>query len=143
MPLWDPLGSYFGRSISLPGCPGAYFPQFSSPQVPPRRDFHRFVMHPLLISSGLLIPFMAWFIINLVPAFDANNSQLIDFASSISTKILMSIFIILAFTFYTLTISEVFEDYINNLKLKNAANRLLVLFSIIITLVLLFFLIKI
>ena len=95
------------------------------------------------ISSGLLIPFMAWFIINLVPAFDANNSQLINFTSSISTKILMSIFIILAFTFYTLTISEVFEDYINNLKLKNAANRLLVLFSIIITLVLLFFLIKI
>ena len=39
------------------------------------------------ISSGLLIPFMVWFIINLVPAFDANNSQLIDFASSISTKI--------------------------------------------------------
>ena len=29
------------------------------------------------ISSGLLIPFMAWFIINLVTAFDANNSQLI------------------------------------------------------------------
>ena len=95
------------------------------------------------ISSGLLIPFMAWFIINLVPVFDANNSQLIDFTSSISTKILISIFIILAFTFYTLTISEVFVDYINNLKLKNAANRLLVLFSIIITLVLLFFLIKI
>ena len=86
---------------------------------------------------------MAWFIIKLVPSFYSNNSQLIDFASSISTKILMSIFIILAFTFYTLTISEVFEDYINNLKLKNAANRLLVLFSIIITLVLLFFLIKI
>ena len=95
------------------------------------------------ISSGLLIPFMTWFIINLVSALDANNSQLIDFASSISTKILMSIFIILAFTFYTLTISEVFEDYIDNFKIKNAANRLLVLFSIIITLVLLFFLIKI
>ena len=95
------------------------------------------------ISSGLLIPFMAWFIINLVPAFDANNSQLIDFASNISTKILMSIFIILAFTFYTLTISEVFEDYISNFKLKNAANRLLVFFSIIVTLILITFLFKI
>ena len=95
------------------------------------------------ISSGLLIPFMVWFIINLVPAFDANNSQLIDFASSISSKILMSIFIILAFTFYTLTISEVFEDYIDNLKLKNAANRLLVFFSIIVTLILITFLFKI
>ena len=84
------------------------------------------------ISSGLLIPFMAWFIINLVPAFDANNSQLIDFASSISTRILMSIFIILTFTFYTLTISEVFEDYIESEKLKNVANKLLFLFAILI-----------
>ena len=87
------------------------------------------------ISSGLLIPFMAWFIINLVPAFDANNSQLIDFASSISTKILMSIFIILAFTFYTLTISEVFEDYINDKKTKNAANKVLNFFAITIPVV--------
>ena len=84
------------------------------------------------ISSGLLIPFMAWFIINIVTAFDANNSQLIDFASSISTKILMSIFIILAFTFYTLTISEVFEDYINDKKTKNAANKVLNFFAITI-----------
>ena len=95
------------------------------------------------ISSGLLIPFLAWFIINLVSVYDANSSHLVVFVSSISTKILMSILIILAFTFYTLTISEVFEDYINNFKLKNAANRLLVLFSIIMALILLFFLIKI
>ena len=86
------------------------------------------------ISSGLLIPFMVWFIINLVSLFDANNSQLIDFVSSILTKILMSIFIVLAFTFYTLTISEVLEDYIGNSKIKNAANRLLVFFSIVMTL---------
>ena len=93
------------------------------------------------ISSGLLIPFMAWFIINLVPAFDANNSQLIDFASSTSTKILMSIFIILTFTFYTLTISEVFEDYINDKKIKNAANKVLNFFAItipVITIIVIF-----
>ena len=95
------------------------------------------------ISSGLLIPFMVWFIINLVSVFDANNSQLVFFAPSVLTKILMSIFLILAFTFYTLTISEVFEDYISSFKIKNAANRLLVLFSIIITLMLIIFLIKI
>ena len=87
------------------------------------------------ISSGLLIPFMTWFIINLVSALDANNSQLIDFASSISTKILMSIFIILAFTFYTLTISEVFEDYINDKKTKNAANKVLNFFAITIPII--------
>ena len=63
------------------------------------------------ISSGLLIPFMLWFIINSVSLLDANNSQLIEFLSNISNKVIFSLFLLLAFTFFTLTISEVFEDY--------------------------------
>ena len=95
------------------------------------------------ISSGLLIPLMAWFLINFVSLFDVNNSKLIGFFSNISTKIIFSLFLLIAFTFFTLTISEVFEDYIDNLKLKNAANRLLVLFGIVITLLLIIFLFKV
>ena len=95
------------------------------------------------ISSVLLIPLMIWFILNLVSIYDANNSQIIDFLSGLSNKIIFSLFLILAFTFFTLTISEVFEDYINDIKIKNAANRLLVLFSIVITLLLVIFLFKI
>tara|TARA_B100001121_G_C18314689_1_gene445875 strand:+ start:287 stop:610 length:324 start_codon:yes stop_codon:yes gene_type:complete len=95
------------------------------------------------ISSVLLIPLMIWFILNLVSIYDANNSQIIDFLSGLSNKIIFSLFLILAFTFFTLTISEVFEDYINDIKIKNAANRLLVLFSIVITLILVIFLYKI
>ena len=95
------------------------------------------------ISSGVLIPLMVWFIINLVSLLDANNSQLESFFQFTFNKIIFTLFLIIASIFYTLTISEVFEDYISNLKIKNAANRLLVLFSIIITLVLLIFLIKV
>ena len=95
------------------------------------------------ISSGLLIPLMIWFIISFVSLVDANGSQTQVFFSNFFIKIIMFLFLIVAFTFYTLTISEVFEDYIGNLKLKNAANRLLVLFSIVITLTLLIFLFKI
>ena len=95
------------------------------------------------ISSGLLIPFMIWFLINFVSLLDANNSQLVVFLSSLSTKVIFTIFLILAFTFFTLTITEVFEDYIGNLKIKNAANRLLAISSIVMTLLLIIFLIKI
>jgi len=94
------------------------------------------------ISSGLLIPFMFWFIINLVSLLDASNSQLVEFLSNISNKVIFSLFLLLAFTFFTLTTSEIFEDYINDLKIKNVANRLLVLFSILIVLLLVIFLIK-
>ena len=95
------------------------------------------------ISSGILIPFLIWFIINFVSLLDANNSQLISFFEIKINKIIFSLFLIIASIFYTLTISEVFEDYMSNLKIKNAANRLLVLFSIIITLLLSVFLLKI
>ena len=94
------------------------------------------------ISSGLLIPFMVWFILNFVSVYDANSSQIISFLSSTSNKVIFSLFLILTFIFFTFTISEVFEDYITDLKLKNAANRLLVLFSILTTLLLVIFLIK-
>ena len=92
------------------------------------------------ITSGILIPFMVWFILNLVGILDANNSQFVLFLESFSTKIIFTLFLIFASIFYTLTISEVFEDYISNFKLKNAANRLLVFFSIIVTLILIIFL---
>ena len=95
------------------------------------------------ITSGMLIPFMVWFILNLVGILDANSSQFILFLESFSTKIIFTLFLIFASIFYTLTISEVFEDYISNFKLKNAANRLLVFFSIIVTLILVIFLFKI
>ena len=94
------------------------------------------------ITSGILIPFMIWFIINLVGVLDANNSQSILFLESFTNKIIFTLFLICTSTFYTLTISEVFEDYISNFKLKNAANRLLVFFSIIVTLILIIFLFK-
>ena len=84
------------------------------------------------ISSVLLIPLMIWFILNLVSIYDANNSQIIDFLSGLSNKIIFSLFLILAFTFFTLTISEVFEDYINDIKIKNAANKALNFFAIVI-----------
>ena len=94
------------------------------------------------ILSGMLIPFMVWFIINFVSLFDANSSQLIVFLSNTSNKIIFSSFILLAFMFYTLTITEVFEDYISDIKFKNAANRILVLFSIVMTLLIIIYLIK-
>jgi len=47
-------------------------------------------------------------------------------------KFLFSLFIIFAYFYSALSISEVFEDYIEHEKLKNVANKLLYLFAIII-----------
>ena len=86
------------------------------------------------ISSGLLIPFMFWFIINSVSLLDANNSQLTEFLSNTFNKVIFSLFLLLAFTFFTLTISEVFEDYIHVESTKKLLNIGVFLSSLIIPL---------
>jgi len=95
------------------------------------------------VASGILIPLMVWFIINFVSIFDGNYSQLIDFFSQTTTKVLFSLFLIIAFTFFSLTISEIFEDYISVKKLKNVANKFSLFFSILIPVLTIISLIKI
>jgi len=86
------------------------------------------------ITSGMLIPLMVWFIINFVSIFDSNHSQLINFFSNTTAKVLFSLFLIATFTFSLLTISEIFEDYIHEEKLKSVANKLIFLLGIAIPL---------
>ena len=85
-------------------------------------------------SSLILIPFMIWFIINLVSIYEADYAVIVNFYTTQPSKILFSIFIVISFFFSALTISEVFEDYIQDKKLKNVANKLLNFFAIIIPL---------
>ncbi len=84
------------------------------------------------ISSFALIPFMIWFIINFVSIYENDYQEVVFFFTNQPTKILFLIFILIAFFFSTLTISEVFEDYIRDEKTKNVANKLLNFFAIII-----------
>ena len=86
-------------------------------------------------SSVILIPLMLWFIVNLASIYDENYSELVNFFSKTSSKALYSLFLIAAFSFFSLTISEVFEDYIKNEKIKNVATKMLYVFAIVISLI--------
>ena len=84
------------------------------------------------ISSFILIPFMIWFIISFVSIYDNDYQEVIFLITQQPTKILFLIFVVIAFFFSALTISEVFEDYIRDEKTKNVANKLLNIFAIVI-----------
>ena len=86
----------------------------------------------LKISSAILVPLMLWFLFNLVSFYDKSYDVILLFFISQPTKFLFSLFIIFAYFYSALSISEVFEDYIENEKLKYVANRLLYLFAILI-----------
>ena len=84
------------------------------------------------ISSFILIPFMIWFIINFVSIYENDYQEVVFFFTQYPAKILFLIFIVIAFFFSALTISEIFEDYIRDEKTKNVANKLLNIFAIVI-----------
>jgi len=84
----------------------------------------------LKLSSLILIPLMIWFIINLVSIYDLDYVEVVNFFTKQPSKILFSIFIVISYFFSALTISEIFEDYIQDKKIKNVANKMLNIFAI-------------
>jgi len=96
----------------------------------------------LKVSSAILVPLMLWFLFNLVSFYDKSYEEVLLFFTSQPTKFIFSLFIIFAYFYSALSISEVFEDYIENEKLKNVANKLLYLSAIIIPISTLFILFR-
>ena len=92
------------------------------------------------ISGAVLVPLMIWFILNLIMIYDQEYLYVVNFFTNSTTKFLFSIFIIIAYFFSALNISEVFEDYIGNEKIKYVANRLLFISAIIIPIITMIFL---
>jgi len=89
----------------------------------------------LKISGALLVPLMVWFILNFIKIYDQDYFIIVNFFSSPLSKFLFSLFIINAYFFSALSISEVFEDYIKNDKIKNVANKLLYVSAVVIPLI--------
>ena len=89
----------------------------------------------LKLSGAILIPLMLWFILNLNTIYDQEYIDIVNFFTNSLSKFLFSIFIINAYFFSALSISEVFEDYIENDKIKNVANKLLYVSAVVIPLI--------
>ena len=80
------------------------------------------------------MPLMIWFLLNFVSFYDLDYSEILKFFTKQPAKILFSVFIVIAFFFSALTISEIFEDYLHDERIKNVANKALYLFAIVIPL---------
>ena len=89
----------------------------------------------LKLSGATLIPLMLWFVLSLNTIYDQEYINIVNFFTNQLSKFLFSIFIINAYFFSALSISEVFEDYIANDKIKNVANKLLYASAVVIPLI--------
>ena len=66
------------------------------------------------MSSAILIPLMIWFILNFVSIFDKDYIEVVNFFTTQPSKVLFSLMLVFAYFFSALSISEVFEDYIQD-----------------------------
>ena len=104
------------------------------------KETRKWIFHR--ISAIILAPLYVWFFFSLISLSTKNYSEAIYFFSNPLFKILTIMLFFVAFFHVRISLSEIFEDYIHNQKIKDVANILTLIFSIIIpiiTLILLLF----
>jgi len=84
------------------------------------------------VSALIVAPLIVWFLLSLITLSTGDYNSVINFFSKPLFLILTIILLITGFFHAKIGISELFEDYIQNEKIKNAVNLLGLLLSIII-----------
>ena len=93
------------------------------------------------VSAIIVAPLFVWFYFSLISLSEKNYQEAIYFFENPLFKILTIVLFFIGFFHAKISLSEIFEDYIHNKKIKNAANLLALLLSIIIPVITLILLI--
>ena len=84
------------------------------------------------ISALIVAPLIIWFLLSLISLSTSNYNSVINFFSKPLFSFLIIILLIAGFFHAKIGLGEIFEDYIQDEKIKNVANLLTLLLSIII-----------
>ena len=83
-------------------------------------------------SALIVAPLIVWFLLSLITLSTGDYNSVINFFSRPLFVSLTIILLIAGFFHAKIGLSEIFEDYIHDEKIKNVANLLTFLLSIII-----------
>ena len=92
-------------------------------------------------SAIILAPVYVWLYFSLISLSTKNYSEALYFFTNPLFKILIIVLFFIGFFHAKISLSEIFEDYIHNQKFKDVANILALIFSIMIPVIILIFLI--
>ena len=87
------------------------------------------------VSALIVAPLIVWFLISLISLSAGDYNSVVNFLSNPLFLFLTIILLITGFFHGKIGFSEIFEDYIQDEKIKNVANLLTLLLSIIIPLI--------
>ena len=103
------------------------------------KETRKWILHRL--SAIILAPLYVWLFFSLISLSTVNYSEAIDFFTNPLFEILTIILFFVGFFHARISLSEIFEDYIHNKKIKDVANILTLISSIIIPVIILILLI--
>jgi len=103
------------------------------------RETRKWILHR--ISAIILAPIYVWFYFSLVELSNKNYFEAIYFFKNPVFGILTIMVFFIGFFHARISLSEIFEDYIHNQKIKDVANILTLISSIMIPLIILILLI--
>jgi len=84
------------------------------------------------VSALIVAPLIVWFLLSLISLSTSDYNSVINFFSKPLFVFLTIILLVAGFFHAKIGLSEIFEDYIQDEKIKNVANLLAFLLSIII-----------
>jgi len=84
------------------------------------------------VSALIVAPLIVWFLLALISLSTSDYNSVINFFSKPLFSFLTIILLIVGFFHAKIGLGEIFEDYIQDEKIKNVANLLTFLLSIII-----------
>ena len=102
-------------------------------------ETRKWILHR--ISAIILAPIYVWLYFSLILLSTKNYLESIYFFENSLFRILTIIVFFVGFFHAKISLSEIFEDYIHNKKIKDVANLLTSIFSIIIPVIILVLLI--
>ena len=98
-------------------------------------ETRKWILHR--VSAIILAPLYVWFFFSLISLSTKNYSEAIYFFKNPLFSILTITIFFIGFFHAKISLSEIFEDYIHNQKIKNVANILTLILSIIIPVIIL------
>jgi|TARA_B110000438_G_C15230013_1_gene400983 succinate dehydrogenase / fumarate reductase membrane anchor subunit len=93
------------------------------------------------ISAIILTPLFFWVYFSLISLSTKNYQEAVYFFENPLIRILAIILFFVGFFHANISLNEIFDDYIQNKKIKNVANILALILSIIIPVIILILLI--
>ena len=99
-------------------------------------ETRKWILHR--VTAIIVAPLYAWFYFSLVSLSTKNYTEAIYFFKNPLFEILTIIVFFVGFFHAKISLSEIFEDYIHNQKIKDVANILALISSIVIPIIILF-----